>query len=82
MLKFSAARAALLGVVSKAEPRCTAHASSTCAGVFPTRAAIAVMTGSSSGPGLAPWPNGAKAKKTMPFPLQNSKSCSFWQIGM
>ena len=34
MLKFSLARSALLGVVSKAVPRCTAHASSTCAASF------------------------------------------------
>src|SRR6266481_114306 len=33
MSKFSRARAAVLGVVSKAVPRCTAQASSTCAGV-------------------------------------------------
>jgi hypothetical protein len=38
MLKFSLARAAVLGVVSNAVPRCTAQASSTCAGVFATRA--------------------------------------------
>jgi hypothetical protein len=31
----------VFGVVSKAVARCTAQASSTCAGVFPTRAAIA-----------------------------------------
>lgn len=31
---------------------CTAHARSTCAGVFFTCAAIAGMTGSSSSPGL------------------------------
>ena len=74
MSKFSLARAALLGVVSTAVPRCTAHASKTCAGVFPTRAAIAEMTGSSSSPGFIPCPNGAKAKKIMPFSLQNSKS--------
>jgi hypothetical protein len=54
MSKFSLARAALLGVVSKAVPRWTAHASSTCAGVFPTRAAIARITGSSSSPGFSP----------------------------
>jgi len=47
-------RTAFLDVVSKAVPRCTPHASSTCAGVFPTRAAIAKMTGSSSGPGFMP----------------------------
>ena len=50
MSKFSFARAALLGVVSTAPRRCTAQASSTCAVVFPTRAAIAEMTGSSSNP--------------------------------
>jgi hypothetical protein len=52
--KLSRARAAVLGVVSTAVPRCTAHASRTCAGIFPTRAAIAEMTGSSSNPGLIP----------------------------
>jgi hypothetical protein len=36
-----------LGVVSKAVPRRTAQATSTCAGVWPTRPAIAKMTGSS-----------------------------------
>jgi hypothetical protein len=74
MSKFSFARAALLGVVSRAVPRCTAQASSTCAGVFPTRVAIAEITGSSFRPGLIPWPNGAKAKNTMPFSLQNPNS--------
>ena len=54
ILKFSLARAAVFGVVSNAVPRCTAQANSTCAGVFPTRAAIAVITGSSSSPGLIP----------------------------
>jgi hypothetical protein len=39
MLKFFRARAAVL--VSNAVPRCTAEAISTCAGAFPTRAAIA-----------------------------------------
>ena len=70
MSKFSRARAALLGVVSKAVPRCTAQARSTCAGVFPTRAAIAEMTGSSSSPGLIPWPNGrANIDRGRSFPL-------------
>ena len=34
MSKFSLALAAVLGVVNKAVPRCTAQASSTCAGFF------------------------------------------------
>jgi hypothetical protein len=32
------------------------------------------MTGSLRCPGLAPWPNGAKAKKTTSFCSQNSRS--------
>ena len=67
MLKFSRARAAVLGVVSTAVPRCTAQASSTCAGVFLTRAAIAKMTGSSSGPGLTRDPMVQKPKTQFPF---------------
>jgi len=63
--KFSRARAAVLGVVSKAVPRCTAQANNTCAAVFPTRVAIAETTGSSRGPGLIPWPQGAIAKNTI-----------------
>ena len=62
------------GVVSNAVPRCTAQANSTCAGVFPIRAAIADITVSSSGPGLIPWPKGAKARSTMSFAWQNSRS--------
>ena len=34
MLKFSCARSAVLGVVSRAVPRCIAQASNTCAGVL------------------------------------------------
>ena len=54
ILKFSHARAAVRGVVSKAVPRWTAQGNNTWAGVFPTRPAIAETTGSSSGPGLVP----------------------------
>lgn len=36
-VEISLARAALPGVASKAAPRCTAQARSTCTGVFPTR---------------------------------------------
>jgi hypothetical protein len=53
-IKISRARAAVLVVVSTAVPRWTAHASRTCAGVFPACAAIAEMTGSSSNPVLIP----------------------------
>lgn len=48
MSKFFLGRAAVLGVVSKAEPRCVAQASGTCAGVFATLVAIAKTTGSFS----------------------------------
>ena len=54
MSKFSCARAAVLGVVSRAVPRWTAQADSTRAGVLPTRAAMAEMTGPTSGLGLGP----------------------------
>jgi hypothetical protein len=50
MSKFSLARAAGLGVASKAAPRCIAHANSACASVFPALMAIAEMTGSSNCP--------------------------------
>ena len=43
--KFYFARAADVGVVNKAAPRCTAQANSTCAAVFPTRPAIAEISG-------------------------------------
>src|SRR6516162_1410434 len=54
MLKFSLARAGVLGVVRTAVPRCTAQASKTWAGVWFTCLAIAVITGSSSTPGFIP----------------------------
>ncbi len=82
MLKLSFVRSALFGVVSKAVPRCTAQASRTCAGILPTRAAIAVITGSSSNPGLIPCPNGAKASSTMPFLVAEFQKLSFRQMRM
>ena len=54
MLKFSLARAGVFGVVRTAVPRCTAQASNTCAGVWFTRLAMPVITGSSRTPGFIP----------------------------
>jgi hypothetical protein len=81
MSKFSCARAAVLGVVSNAVPRCTAQANKTCAGVFSTRVAIAETTGSSRGPGLIPWPRRKSQKHDVVLPAEIQKLC-FWQIRM
>src|SRR6267378_8336388 len=48
ILKFSLMRLGVLDVVRRAVPRCTAHASSTWAGVLLTLLAMEVITGSSS----------------------------------
>lgn len=53
-VKIFARAPQFLGGLSKAVPRCTAHASSTCAGILLTRAAIAEINGSSSSPGFIP----------------------------
>src|SRR5271154_899247 len=81
MLRFSRARAAVLGVVSKAVPRCTAQANNTCAGVFPTRAAIVEMIGSSSGPGF-PVAQRRKGQQHNVFRLAEFQKLRFRQIGM
>jgi hypothetical protein len=47
ILKFSLMRLGVLDVVRRAVPRCTAHASSTWAGVLLTLLAMEVITGSS-----------------------------------
>ncbi len=50
--KFSRMRVGAFAVVNNAVPRCTAHASSTCAGVFPVRRARSATIGSSRTRGL------------------------------
>ena len=82
MSKFSRARAAVLGVVSKAVPRCTAQASSTCAGVFPTRAAIAEITGSVKRPWLESVTQWRKSPKQDVVLLAEFQKLRFRQIRM
>jgi len=80
---FGGARAAVLGVVSRAVPRCTAQASSTCAGVLPTRAANRrddrVIERAGPDP-VAQWRETPRTR--LPFSSQNRRSFRLREVGM